>query len=104
MKPLLLAILALQFGCTIIPTQHGKAVFGGDYTRIVFTDGSVHFSADRATHSAAARVHWNGAANIGAEVVAGAIGLHGGNQIISGAAAVIPPAVNRPTTRATPAP
>lgn len=96
--PLLLLVSA-QLGCTIIPTQHGKAIFGGDYTRISFSDGSVRFSADKATHSTAARVHWNGAGNIVAEAATAAIGLQGGNQVVGGAASVITPIVNRPTTR-----
>lgn len=104
MKPLLLPILALLSGCTSIPTPHGTAILGGDYTHVVLTDGPVRFSADKATHSTVARVHWHGATNLAAEAVAGAIGLHGANQVVSGLTTVIPPVVNRPTTRATPSP
>ncbi len=89
----------LLTGCTIIPTQHGKAQFWGDYTKIAFDDGTVHFSADRATHSPVVRAQWNGVNNFAAQAVAGAIGLKGGNEVVGGIATVIPPIVNRPTNR-----
>lgn len=102
-KLLTLACLALC-SCTVIPTQHGKAQFWGDYSQLSFDDGSVHVRALEANHSHAVRAHWHGVTNLGAEVVTGAIGLHGGSQIIGAAGAAIPPMVNRPTNRATPAP
>jgi len=91
-------------GCTTIPTQHGTAQFWGDYTKIAFDDGSVHFRADTAIHSTAVRGHWHGINNFAATAVTGAIGLHGANQVASAIPAVIPAIVNRPTTRATPTP
>lgn len=96
MKTIIAFLFIALSGCTILPTQHGHAVFGGDYTRISFSDGSVKFSADSANHSRAARVHWNGAANIGAEAVT----AFAGGSVIGPAAAVVPSLVNRPTTRA----
>lgn len=104
MKSTFVLLLLALSGCTIIPTQHGKAQFWGDYQRISFDDGSVHFRADSALHSPVVRAHWHGGNNLAASVVAGAIGLHGANQAIGGITSVIPAVVNRPTTRATPAP
>ncbi len=103
MRSILVILCGISIGCTSIPTQHGTARFWGDYPRIKFDDGSVHFSADRANHSAVARVHWHGASNIAGQLVAGAIGLTG-HEVAGAAATMIPPVVNRPTTRATPAP
>lgn len=98
---LLLILPLLLCSCTIIPTQHGKAILGGDYTNVKFDDGSVHFSADRANHSTVTRAHWLGASNLASQAVAGAIGLKGGNEAVGAVATVIPPLVNRPTTRTT---
>lgn len=100
----LLTLLAILTSCAIIPTQHGKVQLWGDYEDVKFDDGSVHFQARRAIHSGIVRAHWHGANNLAAEVVAGAIGLKGGNQVLGAASAIVPPAVNRPTTRATPFP
>lgn len=99
---ILLCALALP-ACTSLPTQHGIARFYGDYTALKFDDGSVHFSSTAAIHSTAVKAHWHGASNIAGQVVAGAIGLHGSNQVVGAAASMIPPIVNRPTSRATPA-
>lgn len=96
MKILLLA-LCLS-GCTIIPTQHGKAQFWGDYTNVQFDDGSVHFRATTMRHSGVVRAHWQGASSLGAEAVSGAIGLHSG-AALGAVATVIPPVVNRSTNR-----
>jgi hypothetical protein len=96
---LLLLLSLLLCGCTIIPTQHGKAQFWGDYSQLKFDDGTVHFEAARATHSPAIRAQWQGASNLAAQAVAGAIGLKGGNEVVGGIATVIPPIVNRPTNR-----
>lgn len=101
---LLLSGICVFTGCTIIPTQHGKVQFWGDYADVKFDDGSVHFSALKMAHTGAIRAHWHGANNLAASVVAGAIGLKGGNQALGAAAAIVPPVVNRPTTRATPHP
>lgn len=66
-----------------------------------FDDGSVHFEAARASHSPVVRAHWHGASGLAAQAVAGAIGLKPGNEVVGGVAAVIPPIVNRSTTRTT---
>jgi hypothetical protein len=96
----LLPLFALLLcGCAIIPTQHGKAQFWGDYTNLKFDDGSVHFEASRAMHSPVVRAHWHGATSLANEAVTGAIGLTGGNEVVGGAASVITPIVNRPTSR-----
>lgn len=100
----LVCVIGISAGCTSIPTQHGIARFYGDYTALKFDDGSVHFSATTAIHSTAVKAHWHGISNLGSEVVAGAIGLKGGNAALGMAGAVLPPVVNRPTNRATPAP
>lgn len=98
-------LLALSFsGCTIVPTQHGRAVFCGDYSGIHFVDGSVRLDAATMRHREVVQAHWHGISNLGSEVVAGAIGLKGGNAVLGMAGAVLPPVVNRPTNRATPAP
>lgn len=48
----LLPFLALLFcSCTIIPGPHGKAIFGGDYMNVDYTDGPVHYHADVMQHS-----------------------------------------------------
>lgn len=98
MKFLVLLPLFLA-ACTIIPGPHGKAIFGGDYTKLSYSDGPVRFTADRAMHSTAARVHWHGVSNLASEAVTGAIGLKGGNEVVGGVASVVTPIVNRPTSR-----
>lgn len=100
---ILLLIPILLTGCAIIPTQHGKVQLWGDYEDVKIDDGSVHFQARRAIHSTAVKAHWHGANNLAAEAVAGAIGLHS-SQVLGATAAIVPPAVNRPTSRATPVP
>ena len=104
MRVLALLLFLPLIGCTTIPTQHGIARFYGDYEDVKFDDGSVHWSAKKATHSTAVRAHWHGVNNLAAEAVAGVIGLKAGNQVLGAAAVAVPPAVNRPTTRATPHP
>lgn len=104
MRALLIPALVSMVGCAIIPTQHGKVQLWGDYAGLAFDDGSVHFRANSAIHSTAVRAHWHGVTNLGAEVVAGAIGMKSGGQILGALGTAIPPVVNRPTARATPRP
>lgn len=96
-----LPIIGILFlaGCTVIPTPHGQAQFWGDYANVQLDDGSVHFLASGVNHSHVARVHWNGASNIGAEVASGMIGLHAGTQALGAVSTAVTPIVNRPTDR-----
>lgn len=104
MKTLLLLSLACFLaGCTLIPTPHGTAQFWGDYTTVSLTDGPVKFTAASMRHSAVAKAHWVGAANFGS-VASGAVMGLSGQAGIGGAAAVIAPIVNRPTSRPAPTP
>lgn len=49
-------------------------------------DGPFRFSATDMKHSAVARAHWKGAASVGAQIVAGAIGV---SQPATGASAAV---------------
>lgn len=73
MKPILALLSFLLCSCTIIPTQHGKAQFWGDYTDVKFDDGSVHFSATTMIHSTAIRAHYHGLVLLGGVAVSSAI-------------------------------
>lgn len=90
MKLLPLILCIALAGCTIIPTQHGKAQFWGDYTNVQFDDGSVHFHADSMIHSTAVRAHWHGAVLLGSEAVTSAIpGVGIGAKIVAPAVPAI---------------
>lgn len=95
--PIYLFAVATLTGCTIIPTPRGAAKLYGDYATIEIQDGRFHFYATGVNHSRVARVHWHGAAALGAEAVAGVVGMR--SPLTGAGAAVVSPLVNRSTTR-----
>jgi hypothetical protein len=102
LKPIAILIALLFTSCTIIPTQHGKAQFWGDYSQIYFHDGSVTFSANTAIHSTAIRAHWHGVTTLGMEAMT--YGLGGAGPAVGVGGATISNFVNRPTSRTKPLP